>query len=92
MIFQNILVPVVNKSTRVTKNNATPIDYTIFYSFTDKENLTGILKTDISVHCLIFAISMKLRFNSSNRNVTVRKRVVNADSIQESRDDLSEVD
>ena len=50
LIFQHSLVPIVNKLTRVTKNNATLIDYIITNSFMDQENLTGILKTDISDH------------------------------------------
>ena len=41
LIFQHSLVPIVNKPTRVTRNNA-PL---ITNSFMDKENLTGILKT-----------------------------------------------
>ena len=48
LMFQHSLVPIVNKPTRVTKNNATLIDYIITNSFMDQENLTGILKTDIS--------------------------------------------
>ena len=50
LIFQHSLVPIVNIPTRVTKNNATLIDYIINNSFNDQENLTGILKTDISDH------------------------------------------
>ena len=50
LIFQHSLVPIVNKPTTVTKNNATFIDYTITNSFNDQENLTGILKADISDH------------------------------------------
>ena len=45
LIFQHSLVPIVNKPTRVTKNNATLIDYIITNSFNDQENLTGISKT-----------------------------------------------
>ena len=55
LIFQHSLVPIVNKPTRVTKNNATLIDYIITNSFTEQENLTGILETDISDH-LIFCL------------------------------------
>ena len=58
LIFQHSLVPIVNKPTRVTKNNATLIDYIISNSFMDQENLTGILKTDISDHFPIFTISL----------------------------------
>ena len=66
-IFQHILVPIVDKPIRVTKNNATLIDYIIPNFFTDQENLTGILKTDISDHLLIFNISMKHRLDSSDK-------------------------
>ena len=58
----------------------------------DQENLTGILKTDISDHFPIFTISVKHRLDSSDKKITIRKRIINADSIQEFRDILSEVD
>ena len=48
LIFQHSLVTIVNKPTRVTKHNATLIDYIITNSFIDQKNLTGILRTDIS--------------------------------------------
>ena len=80
LIFQHSLVPIVNKPTRVTINNATLIDYN---SFTDQENLTGILKTDISDHFPIFNISMKHGRDSNEKKVTIKKRIINADSIQE---------
>ena len=92
LIFQHSLVPIVNKPTSVTKNNATLIDYIITNSFMDQENLTGILKTDISDHFPIFIISVKHRLDSSYKKVAIRKRIINADSIQEFRDILSKVD
>ena len=91
LMFQHSLVPIVSKPTRVTKNNATLIDYIITNSFTDQENLTGILKTDISDHFPIFNISMKHGLDSNDKKVTIKKRIINADSIQEFRDILSEV-
>ena len=91
LIFQHNLVQIVNNHNRVTKSNATLIDYIITNSFADWENLTGILKTDISVHIPIFTISMKHRLDSSDKKVTIRKRLLNEDSIQEFRDILSEV-
>ena len=71
LVFQHSLVPIVNKPSRVKKNNATLIDYIVTNSFTGEENLTGILKTDISDHFLIFTISMKHRFDSSDKKVTM---------------------
>ena len=55
------------------------IDYTI--GFTDQENLTDTLKTDISDHFPIFTISMKHKLDSSNKKVIIRKRVINEVSI-----------
>ena len=92
LICQHSLVPIVNKPTRVTKNNATLIDYIITNSFMHQENLTGVLKTDISDHFPIFTFSVKHRLDSSDKKVTIRKRIINADSIQEFRDILSEVE
>ena len=92
LIFQHSLVPIVNKPTRVTKNNATLIDYIITNSFMDQENLTGILKRDISDHFPSFTISVKHRLDSSDKKVEIRKGIINADSIQEFRHILSEVD
>ena len=91
LIFQHSFVPIVNKPTRVTKNNATLLDYIITNSFNDQENLTGVLKTDISDQFPIFTISMKHGLDSNNKKVTIRKRIINADLIQEFRDILSEV-
>ena len=91
MIFQHSLVPIVNKPTRVTKNNATLIDYIVTNSFTDRENLTGILKTDISDYFPIFTISIKHGLDSNDKIVTIKKRIINADSIQEFRYIWSEV-
>ena len=89
LIFQHSLVPIVNKPTRVTKNNVTLIDYIIINSFIDQENFTGISKTDISDRFPIFIISMKHRLNSSDKKVTIKRRIVNAASIQEFIDILS---
>ena len=92
LMFQHSLIPIVNKPSRITKNSLKLIHYIITNSFTDQENLTGVLKTDISDHLPIFTISMKHTLDSSNEKVTIRKRITNADSIQEFRDILSEMD
>ena len=67
LIFKHSLDAIVNKPTRLTKNKATLIDYVTTNSFTDQENLTGILKTDISDHFPIFTISMKHRLDSGEK-------------------------
>ena len=60
-------------------------------SFTDQKNLTDILKTDIFDHFPIFNVSMKHGLDSNDKKVTIKKRIINADSIQEFGDILSEV-
>ena len=90
--FQYSLVSVDNKPTRAVKSNITLTDYIITNSITDQENLTGILKTDHSDHLPIFTVSMKHRFDSSDKKVTIRKRIINACSIKEFTDILPEVD
>ena len=52
----------------------------------DQENLTGILK---QIFLTIFQFH---RLDSGDKKLTIRKRIINADSIQEFRDILSEVD
>ena len=91
LICQRSLVPIVNKPTRVIKNNTTLIDYIIKNSFIDQENLTGILK-HIADDFLTFIVSVKHRLDSGDKKVTIRKRIMNAGSIQEFREILSEVD
>ena len=51
----------------------------------------GILKTYISDPFPIFTISMKHVLDSNDKIVTIKKRIITADSIQEFRDILSEV-
>ena len=61
LVFQHSLVPTIKKPIRVAKNKATLTDYIITNSFIEQENLTGILKIDISDHFPIFTISVKHR-------------------------------
>ena len=77
LICQRSLVPIVNKPTRVIKNNTTLIDYIIKNSFIDQENLTGILK-HIADDFLTFIVSVKHRLDSGDKKVTIRKRIINA--------------
>ena len=57
-MFSNSLLPVINRPTRVTTNSATLID-NIFISSWQKEQISGILYTDISDHFPIFVIDVK---------------------------------
>ena len=52
--FQNSLVPLINKPTRVNRTNATAIEYILTNAFINKQIETCIIKTKISDHFPIF--------------------------------------
>ena len=74
LIFQYSWVPTVNKPSRVTKNNATLIDYIISNSINDQENLTGILKTDIFWSFSNFYYFYETDLILAIKKVTIRER------------------
>ena len=50
IVFQNLLISMINKPIRVSKSNATIIDHILTNSFLNTDCFTGIIKTDISDH------------------------------------------
>ena len=57
LTFQNFLIPVINKLTRITKTNATLIDHILTNDFVNTNSSTGIVKSDIYLFdnkCTIF--------------------------------------
>ena len=54
MTFQNFLVPLINKPTRIAKANATLIGQILTNDFLDTASFTGIVKSDISDYFPIF--------------------------------------
>ena len=54
IVFQNLLIPMINKPTRVSISNATIIDHISTNSFLNTHCSTGIIKIDISDHFPIF--------------------------------------
>ena len=57
LTFQNFLVPVINKPTRITKTNGTLIDHILTNDFVNTNNSIGIVKSEISDHFPIFLIA-----------------------------------
>ena len=80
IVFENLLIPVINKPARVSKSNATIIDHFLANSFLNTYCFTGIVKTDISDHFPIFLISNE-KISENAKHVTIRKRVINKESI-----------
>ena len=59
LTFQNFLIPLINKPTRITKANATLIDHILTNDFLDTASSTSIKKSDISDHFPIFPNLMR---------------------------------
>ena len=64
LTFQNFLIPVINKPTRITKTNATLIDHILTNDFVNTDSSTGIVKIDILDHFPIFFITSVQFFNN----------------------------
>ena len=56
-VFAHSFVPLINKPTRTSHNNATVIDHILSNTFLNKNYLTGIVKTDISDHFPVFLVA-----------------------------------
>ena len=62
LIYQNGMIPIINKPTRVTKKSATAIDHIITNSFVENTFKKAIIKSGVSDHfpiCIFFP-SVKL--------------------------------
>ena len=55
--FQNSLIPLINKPTRVTRTNAITIDHILTNASLNKQIKTEIIKSEISDHFPILLIT-----------------------------------
>ena len=91
MTFQNVLIPLINKRTRVAKANATLIDHSLTNDFLDTVSSTGIVKSDISDHFPIFLITSAQYLDIIQNKTTIKKREINEKSRQYFMQILNEV-
>ena len=91
IVSQNLLIPLINKPTRVSKSNATIIDHILTNSFLNTDCSTGIIKIDISDHFPIFLISNE-KISENTKHITIQERVINVQSILYFKKILHEVD
>ena len=76
--FQNSLIPLINKPTRVTRINATAIDHILTNAFLNKQIETGIIKTESSDHFSIFLITDPITSSEvKNKRTLLFKRTIN---------------
>ena len=81
LCFQHGLIPIFNKPTRVTKQNATAIDHIIMNSLNPSVS-TGIIKCDVTDHFPVFVTSEILISKMTNDESTIYKIIINDKSIQ----------
>ena len=80
LTFQNFLIPVINKPTRVTKANATLVNHILTNDFLDTASFTGFVKSDISYHFPIFLITSEQYLNNIQNKTTITKKEINEKS------------
>ena len=70
VVFQILLIPMINKPTRVSKSNATIIDHILNNWFLITDCSTGIIKIHISDHFPIFLISNE-KISENTKYITI---------------------
>ena len=82
LTFQNFLIPVINKPTRITKSNAVLIDRILTNDFVNTNGSTGIVKSNILDHFPIVLITSAQFFNNIQNKPTIKKREIHEKSKQ----------
>ena len=80
-VFQNCMFPVIDRPSRVTKLSATVIDHILTNTIIDSNIQSGIIKTDVSGHFVIYSL-IKTNLERTNIKKTIIKRYINEDSMK----------
>ena len=75
--FEYGLVPIINKSTRMTKTSTTATDHIITNSFIYSNVERGIITAHISDHFPAFGTTKMLLNSKSSANTNIRKPFIN---------------
>ena len=75
--FEYGLVPVINKSTRMTKTSTTASDHIITSSFIYSNVETGIIRAHISDHFSVFSVTKMIPNSKSLAKVNIKKPFIN---------------
>ena len=81
LIYQNGMIPTINKPTRVTKKTATAIDHIITNSFVENTYKTAIIKSDVSDHFPICIFIPSTNLFTKN-DINQYKRIINDEKIE----------
>ena len=91
LIFSHSFIPLINKPTRISKNNATVIDHILTNTFINNDYKSGIIKTDISDHFPVFIIA-DAELNKTHKTEFIFKREINSVNLSEFNESLLTVD
>ena len=90
MIFAHSFIPLINKPTRVSRNNATLIDHILTNTFMSEKYLTGIIKTDISDHFPVFFVT-DTEINKTEKPRFIFRREINDANLKQFNEKLLSV-
>ena len=91
LMFSHSFVPLINKPTRISKNNATVIDHILTNSYITENYSTGIVKADLSDHFPVFFIT-KSKLSRIRKEDFIIKREITDENLKNFNDVLLGVD
>ena len=77
LLFQKNFIPVINKPTRASRNNATMTDHINKNHFLNNDTHSGIITVGFSDNFPIFLILKEFMLDSSNELIHITKREIN---------------
>ena len=92
IIYENGIMPNINKPTRVTNKKATAIEHILINSYTETIFKTATFKCNISDHFPVRLTILYLRFLSNKKDIFFYKRSFTEQSITNFRKNLFEID
>ena len=92
LIYQNGMIPTINKPTRVTEKTATAIDHIITNSFVDNTFKTAIIKSDVSDHFPICIFIPSTNLYTKNDVIYQYKIIINDEKIESFLQNLYQCD
>ena len=91
-IYENGMIPIINKSPEVTNKTVTATDHILTNSYTETSFKTASLKCDVSDHFPSYLIIRSLKFSSKKEIIYTYKRSFNEQSIFKFKKKLFQID
>ena len=91
LAFENGVVPVINRPTRITKTNETAIDHILTNTILDFEVHSGIIKNDISDHFGIICV-LKTDLERKSNNEYFLQRDISESNVKKFKALMNTVD